>query len=59
MSVIPDIEPDDQEPLEDEQEPCIQCNGDGWKLCRCGGDICICDNGGEMDCPACNGTGFH
>lgn len=31
--------------------PCEQCDDTGYVACRCGGDICICDNHGEMKCP--------
>jgi len=36
---------------------CESCNGMGTNQCLCGGDLCICDNYGEYDCPRCDGTG--
>ena len=32
---------------------CMECLGDGWIDCRCGGDTCCCRNNGEMPCPFC------
>ena len=30
------------------------CNGTGTLYCDgCGGDICVCICGGEMECPGC------
>ena len=31
--------------------------GDGTVDCHCGGDLCICENYGERDCPTCDGEG--
>lgn len=30
---------------------CALCSDTGWVLCTCGGDLCTCDNYGEMRCP--------
>lgn len=34
---------------------CEYCNNLGTVECLCGGDLCICENYGEMDCPICHG----
>lgn len=36
---------------------CPRC--DGWRAleCYCGGDLCVCENYGERDCPLCHGEG--
>lgn len=34
---------------------CPRCNGDQVVNCHCGGDLCVCDNEGEMPCPFCGG----
>lgn len=31
--------------------PCELCDDTGFVDCRCGGDLCVCDNYGEMRCP--------
>ncbi|URI15927.1 hypothetical protein [Brevundimonas albigilva] len=36
---------------------CPRCLGDGTVDCHCGGDLCVCDNYGERDCPVCHGEG--
>jgi len=36
---------------------CPRCMGDGSVTCRCGGDLCFCDNQGEAPCPVCHGEG--
>lgn len=36
---------------------CPRCQGDGTVDCHCGGDLCVCLNYGERDCPACYGEG--
>ncbi len=41
----------------DEGEPCRRCEGSGWEECYCGGDMCVCENFGEYDCPRCGGSG--
>lgn len=30
-----------------------RCDGHGWITCYCGGDLCICGNGGEIECDGC------
>ena len=52
------IDHDDNEPLPDGMVPCPRC--DGWRQveCHCGGDLCVCENYGEMDCPMCYGEGI-
>ncbi len=35
---------------------CDACQGTGTVDCRCGGDLCICENYGEEDCPKCGGV---
>ncbi|HRE42774.1 MAG TPA: hypothetical protein PKY87_02260 [Terricaulis sp.] len=37
-------------------EYCHCCNNDGVVNCYCGGDLCVCENYGEMDCPRCYGA---
>lgn len=34
---------------------CSECQNTGWVDCYCGGDLCVCENGGEEPCPACGG----
>lgn len=29
------------------------CGGCGTLYCYCGGDICVCHNHGEIECPGC------
>ncbi|WP_298699198.1 hypothetical protein [uncultured Brevundimonas sp.] len=36
---------------------CPHCMGDGSVDCNCGGDLCVCENYGERDCPLCFGGG--
>lgn len=36
---------------------CPRCMGDGSVNCYCGGDLCVCWNYGERDCPTCHGEG--
>ena len=36
-----------------EREWCDTCNNLGIILCHCGGDLCVCENYGEMPCPEC------
>jgi hypothetical protein len=36
---------------------CFTCQGLGTVECLCGGDLCVCLNHGERDCPACHGFG--
>ena len=46
---------DDEEEFEDfdgDGDWCDHCNGLGTVTCKCGGDICICLNNGEKECPA-------
>lgn len=30
-----------------------RCGGMGIVDCRCGGDLCVCHNHGEVECPGC------
>lgn len=34
---------------------CENCNNTGWVNCYCGGDLCVCENNGEEECPVCGG----
>ena len=34
---------------------CDLCQNSGYVECYCGGDICICENNGERECPRCRG----
>jgi hypothetical protein len=36
---------------------CPRCDGNRIVDCHCGGDLCVCENYGEMDCPMCHGEG--
>lgn len=36
---------------------CFHCQGMGTVECFCGGDLCVCLNYGERDCPVCHGDG--
>ena len=39
----------------DDTEPfCFTCQNMGTVNCFCGGDLCCCDNNGEMPCPKCD-----
>lgn len=31
-----------------------RCHGTGMLECYCGGDLCVCHNHGEVDCPGCD-----
>lgn len=33
---------------------CAECNNMGIIECDCGGDLCVCENNGEIECPACH-----
>lgn len=38
------------------------CGGSGVLHCYCGGDLCVCHNHGEVECPGCedcNGGDMH
>ena len=36
---------------------CATCNNTEQVDCYRGGDLCICENYGETDCPDCGGMG--
>ena len=36
---------------------CERCAGTGSIDCYCCGDFCCCANGGDVDCPRCDGQG--
>lgn len=36
---------------------CPRCGGVGSVSCHCGGDLCVCANYGDMDCPTCEARG--
>ena len=38
---------------------CERCQGMGSVNCYCGGDLCVCENYGEADCPRCHGEGAY
>ena len=53
-------EDDDYDWRQDEEDkgpPCPKCDGWCQVTCHCGGDLCVCDNNGEKDCPLCYGEG--
>lgn len=37
---------------------CDGCQNTGYVDCYCGGDLCICENNGEMLCPVCDGMPY-
>lgn len=39
--------------FDDEPEWCDTCDNLGVVNCLCGGDICVCRNNGEKECPDC------
>lgn len=43
--------------LSDDDVTCPRCDGWGHIDCHCGGDLCVCDNYGEVPCPLCHGDG--
>lgn len=45
-------EEDDDTDTEDEPY-CHTCGNIGIINCYCGGDLCVCENNGEIDCPHC------
>lgn len=45
------------EDFDDEFCQCPRCSGWGFVDCHCGGDLCVCENYGERDCPLCHGEG--
>ncbi len=49
----------EDDPYEDYSEGvvCPNCMGDGSVNCYCGGDLCVCLNYGERDCPTCHAEG--
>jgi hypothetical protein len=47
----PDSEYDDEE--WDQEAWCDTCGNLGIIDCHCGGDLCVCENQGEIDCPDC------
>lgn len=34
---------------------CEHCQNTGSLDCYCGGDLCVCENNGEYECPYCHG----
>lgn len=42
---------------DDQSVTCPRCSGGGSVDCHCGGDLCVCENYGERDCPTCHGEG--
>ena len=46
--------PEDQGFYEDEGITCPRCMGNRTVDCHCGGDLCVCENYGERDCPTCD-----
>ena len=45
------------EDFDEEFIQCPRCSGWGHINCYCGGDLCVCENYGEKDCPLCHGEG--
>lgn len=51
-----DFDPYDFEPpIPDGYVLCPRCDGHQEVACHCGGDLCVCENYGEMPCPLCGG----
>ena len=51
----------DLDPFDDDHDDgtqCPRCCGSRTVDCHCGGDLCVCENYGEMDCPMCFGEGY-
>lgn len=48
---------DDYDDYDDQFLTCPRCLGDGYLICSCGGDCCVCDNYGEAPCPLCYAEG--
>ena len=46
---------DDDFEVEDGDSWCGNCSNTGYVNCHCGGDLCVCENQGEMPCPVCGG----
>jgi hypothetical protein len=44
---------DDDYCLCDHDRYCETCGNLGVIICRCGGDLCVCENNGEYPCPDC------
>lgn len=38
----------------DDEPWCEHCQGMGTISCHCGGDLCVCENNGEAECPHCS-----
>jgi hypothetical protein len=38
----------------EDREWCNACSNQGYIICHCGGDLCVCENQGEYPCPACS-----
>lgn len=52
--VMAEEEYNDFDDYEDEDDVyCETCGNLGTILCECGGDICVCENNGEIPCPEC------
>lgn len=45
------------EDFDEDYRLCPRCSGFGTIDCHCGGDLCVCENYGERDCPLCYGEG--
>lgn len=45
---------DDEDDFDPLNEWCETCHNTRWIDCHCGGDLCICENNGEMPCPDCS-----
>lgn len=47
-SDMPDDVDDDF--YDDDDFWCADCQGAGFTDCYCGGDLCVCENQGEIEC---------
>jgi hypothetical protein len=48
---------DDHDYDDDQLCTCPKCSGMGSVDCHCGGDLCVCENYGDAECPICDGEG--
>jgi len=46
---------DDGPDIPDGHVLCPRCDGHQEVACHCGGDLCVCENYGDMPCPFCGG----
>ena len=47
----------DCDDYDDQSVMCPKCSGHGTISCNCGGDLCVCENYGDVPCPLCDEEG--